>query len=126
MRFRRGALLLAFLAAPLFFAFAGPWKARRAPQLARQQSGFVEDFLPKQADGESDATIPAVKGKAYSESMREGTKDEKDMNIFESGTLGVLGAVILAGGVFVLGILGGGPDRVTDAQYLAAVGADRM
>ncbi|CAE7226330.1 unnamed protein product [Symbiodinium sp. CCMP2592] len=119
MRFRPGALLLAFLAAPLLFTFAGPWGAtnRRAPTLARQQ-----------ADGESDGTIPAVKGtgQASSESKREGRKDEKDMNIFESGTLGVLGAVILAGGVFVLGILGGGPDRVTDAQYLAAVGADRM
>ncbi|CAE7644449.1 unnamed protein product [Symbiodinium sp. KB8] len=118
MRFRPGALLLALLAAPLLFAFAGPWGARRAPKLARRQ-----------ADGESDATIPAVKGAGQgkaSEPMREGNKDEKDMNIFESGTLGVLGAVILAGGVFVLGILGGGPDRVTDAQYLAAVGADRM
>mmetsp|Transcript_49562 Transcript_49562/g.116491 ORF Transcript_49562/g.116491 Transcript_49562/m.116491 type:complete len:120 (+) Transcript_49562:35-394(+) len=119
MRFRPGALMLALLAAPLLFTFAGPWGAttRRAPTLARQQ-----------ADGESDGTIPAVKGtgQASSESRREVRKDEKDMNIFESGTLGVLGAVILAGGVFVLGILGGGPDRVTDAQYLAAVGADRM
>eukprot|EP00435_Cladocopium_sp_Y103_P071678 s880_g38.t1 len=111
MRLRPGALLLTFLAFPVFLTFVGPW-GDRTLRPERQQH-----FTARQAE-DSDATNSAkeAKGKPVAKSLKVAEQaDEKEMNIFETGALGIMGAAILLGGVLVVGVLGGGPDRVTDA-----------
>ncbi|CAE7768596.1 unnamed protein product [Symbiodinium pilosum] len=75
--------------------------------------------MHRQADVDSEAATPLAKGdqgKASPKMLKvEGNAAEKDMNIFETGALGAMGGTILILGVFVLGVMGSGPDRVAEA-----------
>ncbi|CAL1143614.1 unnamed protein product [Cladocopium goreaui] len=100
MRLRPGALLT-FLALPVFLTFVLPRGDRSTLRPERQKH-----FTARQAEG-SDAGVSA-KGKTVAESLKKAEKaDEKEMNIFETGALGIMGAAILLGGVLVVGVLGG-------------------
>ncbi|CAL1149263.1 unnamed protein product, partial [Cladocopium goreaui] len=103
MRLRPGALLT-FLALPIFLTFVVPRGDRSTLRPERQKH-----FTARQAEG-SDAGVSTkeTKGKTVAESLKVAEKaDEKEMNIFETGALGIMGAAILLGGVLVVGVLGG-------------------